>query len=300
MHALCEVRAYLCTILQGPSIHTSLTLCRLLLHCYYEPTYGAFHPGTNPTRHFQSVTRDPRSVGGPESLGDATANDGMSDLAIASSWHASLSQGYLGSLDCLSSRMRLQGAITTQILDVLAADGDSVAAVVADYFQVIDYWFPVIDPVPFNDALKTLHTQPHVELALLLLCMQLVKQMPGHELRPSANLTATYNAAKSLLSALGSYGRASLCLIQASLLMVLYEYGSAKTRAAYRTMAVCARLGMEVIPHFSRTTITNEQPTSEMRLWWGITMLDRYDKPHISCAQSNRSLSTIAKTRTGS
>ena len=65
-----------------------------------------------------------------------------------------------------SSRLSLQSAITTQILDVLAANGDTVTAVVADYF-VIDYWFSVIEPVLFNGALGTLHTQPHMEFATI-------------------------------------------------------------------------------------------------------------------------------------
>ncbi|MCJ1472979.1 hypothetical protein MMC13_001628, partial [Lambiella insularis] len=244
----------------------------LLLQCRYEPSYRISCPPTNDNAAAQYLPRDLSSSGGQEVLGDVMVNTRLLDLAKISSWHESVSQG---AQDSASSKFRLQNTITTRTLDVLTADGDSVPAVVANFFLIIDYWFPIIDSVRLQKELEAFSAEPSIELTLLLLCMQLVIQMPSQGPQRSTKLSPTYHYAKSLLSAFESYEQPSLRLVQASLLLALYEHGSGKVHASRHTMVVCASLGMEFVPQRWGTTNPRESSKEETHLWWGITVLDR-------------------------
>jgi hypothetical protein len=124
----------------------------------------------------------------------------------------------------------------------------------------------------------TMESAPSCDLAVLILVLYLIVQMPHGQ---TSMQNSIYFTTKSLLDPILSSGKGSIEVVQASLLVALYEHGHGMLEAAQVTLAQCGRLGMKVLARKRRMVSSNLQDTEEGRLWWSIFILDRcvYSQP---------------------
>ena len=166
--------------------------------------------------------------------------------------------------------------VLTEILEIIARNGESVPSVVATYSRTVDFWLPIISRETLMHRLNNLSTRPTADLALLLLCLHLLNYLPSQSSQQRAEENADYIVAKGLHSALVSSGFDSLQLVQASLMMALLEYGSGLLEKAQLSIALCSKLGRKMIRQQQQLVGGDGiQDTEEGRLWWSIVVMDR-------------------------
>jgi hypothetical protein len=158
-----------------------------------------------------------------------------------------------------------------EVHNLLAANSTTVSMVIAEYSKSIDNWFPQVI------SLAKLHVRLEQEvsskLAVLLLAMHLVTHIPTQH---GTMYTSTYFKTKSLLSSVViASGDSSLEVVQASVLVTLYEAGHGMADAAQVSMAISSRIGHKLFSRKRRAEGVKVGETEEGRLWWSINILDR-------------------------
>jgi hypothetical protein len=163
--------------------------------------------------------------------------------------------------------------LPTQVLSILIANGESVQSVTALYFRTIDVWLPILSPKKCIDKLENITSENNPELSNLLLCMYLATRQPGNPSGIKEMQTEVYFEAKTLLTTLTSSGSITIEVIQAGLLLSLYEQGHGMIDVAQLTMSVCTRMAMKM--KVALRAAPELQNTDFGRLWWGLVILDR-------------------------
>jgi hypothetical protein len=176
-------------------------------------------------------------------------------------------------LQTLSTNKKLGSDIPAQVLGILIANGEGVPSVASTYFRTIDVWLPIIAPNECTKRLETISADQNIELACLLLCMYLIIQAPSTGDCGSEMQSSTYFQAKTLHTTLIAAGKNSLEIIQAGVLVSLYEQGHGMIEAAQLTIAVCIRMATKA--KIALRSKAGMQNTEFGRLWWGILILDR-------------------------
>ncbi len=123
------------------------------------------------------------------------------------------------------------------------------------------------------ERLETLSSDHNPELSNLLLCMYLVTRQPGQSSGVKEMQSPVYFEAKTLLTTLTSSGNSTIEIIQAGLLLSLYEQGHGMIDVAQLTMSVCTRMAMKM--KVALRAAPELQNTDFGRLWWGLVILDR-------------------------
>jgi len=118
------------------------------------------------------------------------------------------------------------------------------------------------------------NTSTDAGLALLLLCMKLTSS--GHQ------DGALYRLAKDFFARVEAAGIVSMQVLQAGILIAVYELGHAIFPAAYLSISHAASLGIMLGLHDRKnaTQMFKEPDTwtereEERRTWWGVVILDR-------------------------
>jgi hypothetical protein len=169
-----------------------------------------------------------------------------------------------------------------------------VQSIAEQYFLVIHRWLAFISRKTFFTYLVNPLAQRRTEQALLVLSMKISQVLPEE-----ADFDATYRVAKRFHNDVESSGVLSIQVLQANLLIALYEIGHAIYPAAYLTIGQCARyglaLGIDKLGRFSPTDepcITGSRSWNEVeegrRVWWTILELDRF----LAFSNPTRPLST--------
>ncbi|PKX88442.1 fungal specific transcription factor domain-containing protein [Aspergillus novofumigatus IBT 16806] len=157
----------------------------------------------------------------------------------------------------------------------------SVDAILCVYFRNIHRWLPVIAEQKFRAQISHIHSGLSAELALLLLAMYLLMENEWDE---SSNQTGGQQHLDQHCSYLVSFlllaRGPSLELVQAGLLLILYELGSGFLEAAFLRVATCARLayilGLQVDESFVDDCSGAWCHAEERRrVWTGLYMMDR-------------------------
>jgi hypothetical protein len=177
---------------------------------------------------------------------------------------------------------------------VLQFFGDmaEVIANASTYFETIHTWMPIISKKRFYDH----HLQPtfyfHADITLLLLSMKLITSMLPDELANPR--TPAYNAAKHFYLEIEASGVMSIQVLQAGLLLSLYELGHAIYPSAYLSIGACARyayaLGINKDANIQVSKVlTLVELEENRRVWWGIVILDRFEFSHLLPLSKNDS-----------
>jgi hypothetical protein len=147
------------------------------------------------------------------------------------------------------------------------------------YFGTIHRWLPILSKQRIYQNLLISSSQPRADRALLYLCMELVTQSPlSFATTPRSDL---YLAARKLHGSVEIRGILTLEVLQAAMLIAVYELGHAVYPSAYLSIGVCARyataLGVnEKTKDRVTWPLTMREVEEGRRAWWAILILDRY------------------------
>ncbi|KAH7121582.1 putative fungal-specific transcription factor [Dactylonectria macrodidyma] len=181
-------------------------------------------------------------------------------------------------------------SITIDVSSLLG-NASSVRDIAIKFFTTIHQWLPIISKQAFFSSLLNPIAQRRTEQRLLTLCMKLCCTEPGDD--PRAGI---YRIAKEFHHKAETYGPLSTQVLQAGILIAVYELGQSIYPAAYLTVGACARYGLALkIDHASVVSgVDAESPrpwneTEERkRVWWAVLILDRY----LSLSNPSRALSS--------
>ncbi|KAK5992008.1 Transcription factor BOA15 [Cladobotryum mycophilum] len=179
-------------------------------------------------------------------------------------------------------RGNLDEVITKQVSDLVGSVLD-IKATSKAFFDTVHAWMPIISRIQFSKTLLNRLSYRRAELYLLILSMRLCCS------RVTTARTLLYRTTKQLHFEIEGLGAPSLPVLQASVLIALYELGHAIYPAASLSVAHCARyataLGID-------KTVTAKgiaglewiEEEERRRVWWSILTLDRftnlYDTQH--------------------
>ena len=168
------------------------------------------------------------------------------------------------------------------IMDVLISSSP-LQSLCSTYWLRTHTWLPILSRKRVSEKVDKFSAATDAGLAILLLCMKLVSQLPSELEHPA--LSALYCLAKGSLSRLEHAGLISLQLLQSAILIAVYEIGHAIYPASYLSISHAARLGIMMGFHCKYAAQLFKDPETwtyreeERRAWWAIVILDRYVYP---------------------
>lgn len=177
--------------------------------------------------------------------------------------------------------LTLDEQLTAQCWDIISRDEDSILASCTTYFNFINTWFPILTREELYDQILHQRGSPKGEVAILVLTIHLVSQLYQQVPRERSSLEQLYHTTKGLYFMFMSTGRSSIGLVQAGLLLAIYEHSQALHDATYQTLGACARMGYTL--GFNKTLTQNILPDAkansvverQRQVWWGIIILER-------------------------
>ncbi|KAH8805324.1 hypothetical protein F5884DRAFT_444439 [Xylogone sp. PMI_703] len=235
----------------------SCSLCtKLLLKCDYN--YGlegnlVFLNNETDSRSFQS----------------SRASDGfMPDLQAASSLLAALADT---TPDAPSTELRI--GVSKHVFDTIVESGETLDSLVSTYCSTIDVWLPVVSKEQLQNGLDVLNSGADIPIATLFFAILLITRIPDGE---SDMRDQIYYDTKSLYSLQVASGNCAFEVVQAGLLISIYEHAHGILEAARSTINGCTRIAARMLVAQRRSGVSNIQNTDIGRLWWGIVIIDRY------------------------
>lgn len=148
----------------------------------------------------------------------------------------------------------------------------SLKAVVTDYFGTIYRWMPIISRIRLYSLLSNPLRQQEPDTILLLLSIRLLLSIPDQTGRGSK----LYSDAKELYCIAEAAGCFTIQMIQAGIMIALYELGHGIYPAAFLTIATCARYGTALgIDNLSAKDMMSVDREEKIRVWWGVLIIDQ-------------------------
>ncbi|KAJ4301278.1 hypothetical protein N0V90_003369 [Kalmusia sp. IMI 367209] len=168
--------------------------------------------------------------------------------------------------------------IPAHILHLLG-DIDEVRTTADKYFAITHPWFPFISKKRFYDIYLRSSLPARPDIVLLFLAQKLITTLPPAH--PQTPRTPLYHAAKHFYTDLEGSSVFSVPILQAGILLALYEVGHAIYPAAFLSISACARyayaLGINVSKAVhTRKALTMVEVEERRRVWWAIVILDRF------------------------
>ncbi|GFF26179.1 hypothetical protein IFM46972_01676, partial [Aspergillus udagawae] len=153
------------------------------------------------------------------------------------------------------------------VMTALSERSVSVDAILRVYFRNIHRWLPAIPEQKFRARISQIHSSHSAELVLLLLARYLLME---NEWDDSSNQRESqqhlYQHCSYLVSFLLLVRGPSLELVQAGLLLILYELGSGFLEAAFLRAATCARLAYILGLHVDESFVDDCSDSNLMQL----------------------------------
>lgn len=134
---------------------------------------------------------------------------------------------------------------------------------------------PFLSQKTFNERLLSPFSPPSIDISLLFASIKLICSLPGEDTRD------TYVLVKNALLQAEIAGVLTIRVLQAWILLCLYEIGHAIYPSAYLSIGACARYASALgvnrnnadIPGQTYHWIDSEE---RIRAWWAVIILDRY------------------------
>jgi hypothetical protein len=170
--------------------------------------------------------------------------------------------------------------IRTDVLRVLGSF-NIMTEIGSQYFNTIHHRLTIISSKTFYENLPSLETAPSADFMTLCLSMYLLLEFPNAQ-HPSIGsmVSATYLTVKGVLSMTEATGYQSLKLVQARILVLLYEMGHGIHPAAAISLGACAMLARTI--GISRSGLQKSKEgydphdfQERIRAWWTLHNLDR-------------------------
>jgi hypothetical protein len=186
-----------------------------------------------------------------------------------------------------------------EVHSIIRATRQFVDDISARYFHGFHSHLPVISRIRFYNNLITLGATPAADFSILLLTICLITHAPalgyqsGHGATRSVEQQSLYLTARSLFAQVQVYCSPSVPLVQASLLLAVYEYTHGRPDDAFVTIAGSARMAYAARIHARdrhQTQMTHTaghnadtdlllQAEEAANTWWGIVICERYVSP---------------------
>lgn len=164
----------------------------------------------------------------------------------------------------------------------IAAFVGDLQPIVAEYIQRIHWWAPILSRSQLLVSLELPIAGTKTDLLLLVLAMKVLPWNPStqHSTNPR---TEGYLLARRAIDEAVLAGVMTCRLLQAQVLLAIFELGHAIYPAAYLSVGACARYGTalgvdaSLSPDFQRHNPSIERLDIEerRRAWWMVLILDR-------------------------
>lgn len=179
-----------------------------------------------------------------------------------------------GQVEIYQTSFRLPG----QLLRLLG-DLDEVRNIASKFFRHVHLWMPFISKKRFYDNYLPSYTQNRPDVTLLFLSLKLTTSSPPRD--PPNPRTRLYRAVKHFLLEVEGSPTLSILVLQAGVLLALYELGHGIYPAAFLTIGACARyahaLGIKTkTAANTRRVLTLVEVEERRRVWWALVILDRF------------------------
>lgn len=181
-------------------------------------------------------------------------------------------------------RRTVGGTICYQANSILSATGQYLDDISVRYFRGIHNSIPIMSRPRFHSLLFSFATDPQADFAVLLLSVCLLTYHPDMCERRTRSIdsTALYLATKSLFVHAQTASTITLNLVQAGILLSVYEYAHGKPEQAFITIGSCARMAYATglkHPSYLALEATNnghlQSDREEVNTWWGILISER-------------------------
>lgn len=149
------------------------------------------------------------------------------------------------------------------------------------FLQTVNYWMPII-PVQYvqSNLSQPVNLMTNEETILLACIKLLTHHHPGDH-----QSNRYYLAVKTSVVAFEVNDQLSVHLLQAQILVLIYEYGHAIYPSGYITLGVCSRylsaLGIKG-PKSPEASTEWKEFEAQRRLWWSIYVIERFVCPFAS------------------
>lgn len=167
--------------------------------------------------------------------------------------------------------------------------------ILTSYLEKVHWWMPIISKSRILNASHNAANKPTTEMRLLYLAMKVVLWHPVNA--SSDPKTRAYIVVKDSMSEAISAGVLTLRLLQAQLLLTMYEIGHAIYPAAYLSIGACARYGVALgverylLPDVLDSDTEDVVVEEGRRAWWAILILDRFVPFYMSNPLTNPTIS---------
>ena len=146
------------------------------------------------------------------------------------------------------------------------------------YFNSVHQWLPMISIKRLAQRVPNFYAKPDITLSLLLSCMKLVTYPLVYDLRH----TPLYYTAKYFFQVVQDSCFVSIHLLQAAVLIAVYEIAHGSYPTGYLSVCHAVRLGMMMGLHDRKHAAQVFGPSDtwtlreeERRTWWAVVVLDR-------------------------
>ncbi|KAK5030402.1 hypothetical protein LTS07_005186 [Exophiala sideris] len=150
----------------------------------------------------------------------------------------------------------------------------------ARYFSWTHLWMPIISISKWRTQLTGPLARPRADVKILLFAMKLILWTP-QDSETGEPRTEDYFILKDLVLQAEAAGMLSLQLLQALILLTIYEYSHAIYPAAYLSIGTCVRYGLALGIDKQRqvevdaTDFGLDEQEERRRVWWATIILDR-------------------------
>ncbi|KAL2258118.1 hypothetical protein VTK26DRAFT_8700 [Humicola hyalothermophila] len=166
-----------------------------------------------------------------------------------------------------------------------------VEQTVASYFKSVNTWFAVIEQTDFAKQLAAMWENPTADTCVLVLCISVIARAPAPpspESSPKSKPKRSpkglgdnaYHCAKATLALVQSKLSVTRMLLQAELLIAMYEFSNGMLQQAYLSLGRCVQI-TKVLGWHNSQFWTLDRQAAEARdlklcsiLWWAIVHLD--------------------------
>lgn len=160
--------------------------------------------------------------------------------------------------------------------------GDKLTSesIVRYYFGTINTWFTIVEKAGFEQRFEQLWLKPSAETGLLSLSMLLIVRVPEENAGTSMQ-NSLYHSVKTLGTLVAVKVPLAVSVLQANLLICLYELCHSMPQQAYLTLGTCATI-VRAFGWHSESFWGQDQWILRPRelkmssiLWWAMVFLER-------------------------
>lgn len=161
--------------------------------------------------------------------------------------------------------------VITERLSIAVGDESKVRETADKYFSTIHMWFPIISSTSYYGLLSSNSIRPSAEYSLLSLSMALITKFPDE-----GSFGSLYALLKTSIALVEASNIHSLGVVQARLLVALFEVGHGMNPAAFISLAAAARAAVAIGLNQNINNPYSKNSELGLRVWWGLAILDRY------------------------